>query len=249
MNGWIKLHRKITEWEWYTDRNTLAVFLHLLIMANIEDKKYRGYDVKRGECIIGRKSLAEDLNMSEQNVRTAINHLLLTNEITIKTTNQFTIVTICNYNSYQVVEIPTDQRTNQQPNQQPTNDQPTGNQRVTTPKEYNNLNNGIKEEVSVYAPATLEEVENYCVYVGLSNFTDGTTKSPARLTAEKFYDHFNSVGWVDINNRKIVDWRSRLANWIRDDYQRQLQQKKKSGQEYSDEQQDALIEILTHKTK
>ena len=46
MNGWIKLHRKITEWEWYTDRNTLAVFLHLLIMANIEDKKYRGYDVK-----------------------------------------------------------------------------------------------------------------------------------------------------------------------------------------------------------
>ena len=68
---------------------TLAVFLHLLIMANIEDKKYRGYDVKRGECIIGRKSLAEDLNMSEQNVRTAINHLLLTNEITIKTTTSY----------------------------------------------------------------------------------------------------------------------------------------------------------------
>lgn len=250
MNGWIKLHRKVTEWEWYTDRNTLAVFLHLLIMANIEDKKYRGYDVKRGECIIGRKSLAEDLNMSEQNVRTAINHLLLTNEITIKTTNQFTIVTICNYNSYQVNEIPTDQRSNQQPNQQLTNDQPTGNQQLTTPKEYIEYKKERNEEERVCnAPATLEEVESHCVYLGLSNYTDGTTKSPARLTAEKFYDHFNSVGWVDINNRKIVDWRSRLANWIRDDFQNSLKQRKKSGQEYSDEQQDALIEILTHKTK
>ena len=33
MSGWIKLHRKITEWEWYSDANTFRVFMHLLLTA------------------------------------------------------------------------------------------------------------------------------------------------------------------------------------------------------------------------
>lgn len=230
MNGWIKLQRKITEWEWYTDRNTLAVFLHLLIMANIEDKKYRGYDVKRGECVIGRKLLAEDLNMSEQNVRTAINHLLLTNEITIKTTNQFTIVTICNYNSYQVVEMPTDQRSNQQPNQRSTNDQPTGNQQLTTPKEYIEYEE-IKESKeerkkkadksatrSQFSKPTIEECFSYCKELGLSTYDyDGNQKSAAQVTAEKFWDYFESNGWKVGGKAAMKDWKSALRNWVRRD--------------------------------
>lgn len=102
-----------------------------------------------------------------------------------------------------------------------------------------------KSATRTHQTPTLEEVESHCVYLGLSDYTDGTTKSPARLTAEKFYDHFNSVGWVDINNRKIVDWRSRLANWIRDDFQRQQQEKKKRGSTFTDEQTDALITMFT----
>ena len=210
MNGWIKLHRKITEWEWYTDRNTLAVFLHLLIMANIEDKKYRGYDVKRGECIIGRHRLAEDLNMSEQNVRTAINHLLLTNEITIKTTNQFTIVTICNYNSYQVVEMPTDQRSNQQPNQQSTNDQPTGNQQLTTPKEYIEYEE-IKESkeerkkkadksATRFQKPTIEEIKQYCQERGNG------------IDAEHFWHYYETRNWT-VSGRKMKSWKSAVITW------------------------------------
>lgn len=127
----------------------------------------------------------------------------------------------------------------------------TNNLKLVT-SEWEKIKNFIEELKGKHPHSqtpTLEEVESHCVYLGLSNYTDGTTKSHARQTAEKFYDHFNSVGWVDINNRKIVDWRSRLANWIRDDFQNSLKQRKKSGQEYSDEQQDALIEILTHKSK
>ena len=48
-NGWLKLHRKISEWEWYTDGNTFRLFLHLLLNANFEDKKWKGITIKKGE--------------------------------------------------------------------------------------------------------------------------------------------------------------------------------------------------------
>ena len=83
-NGYIKLFRKMVEWEWYGDPNTKAVFLHLLLTANYRETNYRGVTLLPGQTIIGRKALAEALGMSEQNVRTSLNHLKSTTEITIK---------------------------------------------------------------------------------------------------------------------------------------------------------------------
>ena len=100
-SGYVKLFRKMVEWEWYGDPNTKAVFLHLLLTANYKRTKYRGVTLKPGQTVIGRKSLAEALGMSERNVRTALNHLKATNEIATKATNKFTIVTIVNWELYQ----------------------------------------------------------------------------------------------------------------------------------------------------
>ena len=235
MNGWIKLHRKITEWEWYTDQNTLAVYIHLLIMANVEDKRYRGYDVKRGDCIIGRHKLAADLNMSEQNVRTAINHLISTNEITIKTTNQFTIVTICNYDSYQFVEKQSNQQTNQQDNQQPTNDQPTGNQPLTTPKELKELNKGrMGEERGIGTPKNLEDVIQYAKNMMIDE-----------LMAKKFFYYYDAKGWSDLNGRKIANWQSQLQWWFLNDGIKDAdKQTNKGGDKFGKEWEAEMIEKM-----
>ena len=81
--SWIKLNRNILEWGWYTEANTMRVFIHLLLKANVEDKIYQGIPVRRGEILTGYPALAEELCMSIQNVRTAINHLKSTGEITV----------------------------------------------------------------------------------------------------------------------------------------------------------------------
>ena len=73
MSGWIKLHRKITEWEWYSDANTFRVFMHLLLTANYEDKRWRNIDVKRGQIITGRMELAQTLRLSERQILSLIN--------------------------------------------------------------------------------------------------------------------------------------------------------------------------------
>ena len=131
INGnWVKLFSKFMNWEWYKDSNTKDLFIHCLISANWKDGKFEGRVIKRGSFVTGRKKLAEELGMSEQQIRTAIKHLISTNEITISATNKYSVITIVNYELYQQV--------NQQNNQQLTNNQPTTNQQLTTIEEYKN---------------------------------------------------------------------------------------------------------------
>jgi hypothetical protein len=124
MTGFIKIHRKINEWEWYQDKNVFRVFMHLLLTANFKDQKFRGLDIKRGQLVVGRTELAKSTTLSEQEVRTALTKLKSTNEIAIKTTNKFSVITLVNYGFYQDNDIKI--------NQQSTNNQPTINQQSTT---------------------------------------------------------------------------------------------------------------------
>ena len=117
--GYIKLHRKFTKWGWYSDPNTKAVFLHLLLTASWEESECHGYKIKPGQVVTGRKKLAKELKLSEQSIRTALDHLKSTNEITIKTTNKFSIITIVNWRKYQFGNL--NQPANQPSNQQTTN--------------------------------------------------------------------------------------------------------------------------------
>lgn len=120
LNGYIKLHRKLVDWEWYTDVNVKVVFLHLLLTANFKKNVYQGIEVLPGQTIVGTNALAVNTGLSRQQVRTALNKLVLTNEITIKSTNKFSLITIENWSSYQFEnETSTNTSTNKSTNNQP----------------------------------------------------------------------------------------------------------------------------------
>jgi hypothetical protein len=101
-SGWIKLHRKMVDWEWYQDANTFRLFLHLLITVNYEDKKWQGVIIKKGQIITSYGHLAQQLKgFGVQSIRTSLNKLKSTGELTIKTTNKYTVITILKWNDYQ----------------------------------------------------------------------------------------------------------------------------------------------------
>jgi len=152
MKGFITLDRKILEWEWYDDINTKVLYLHLLLNARFAGGSWRGNTIGRGQLITGRKSLSRQLKLSEQNIRTSLNRLKSTNEITIKVTNEFSVVTLVNYDKYQSFNTKltnelTNELTNAQPtiNQQLTNDQPQRNN-GNNGNNVNNVNKGVKKK-------------------------------------------------------------------------------------------------------
>lgn len=104
------------------------MFIHCLLKANWKDEKFEGIDIPRGSFITGRKKLSKELGMTEQEIRTALKHLVSTNEITIKKTNKYSIISIKNYKNYQ-------QSTSKLTNNQPaTNQQELKNDEILTSK-------------------------------------------------------------------------------------------------------------------
>jgi len=129
-NGWIKINRKILDWGWYQTPETTHLFLHLLLTANTEDKSWQGQVIKRGQLATGRVSLSKNTGISQQTIRTCLERLKSTSEITIESTSKFSIITVIKYNDYQ-------SNAKDQPANQPAY-QPATNQQLTTTKEYKN---------------------------------------------------------------------------------------------------------------
>jgi len=139
--GYIKLFRSLLEWEWYDDKNTKILFLHLLLTVNWTSKSWHGIEIKRGQRLVSIEKLAAELGLSVQNVRTAVTHLKSTGEITIEPTNRANLITVVNYEVYQGDEP----ASNKEVTSRPTKSQQGSNKEVTTTKEGNKLKEGNKE--------------------------------------------------------------------------------------------------------
>lgn len=197
-NGnYIKLNRKIQKWGWYKDSYTKSVFLELLLRANYEPGEYRGVPIGIGQAVFGRKELAEKLGMSEQSVRTAINHLKTTHEISTKSTNKFTIVTIEKWDLYQAKDG--------DDNQQLTNNQPTTNQQLTTSKKERNKeikNKYISNEI--YSRETLEIVSYLNEKAG-TRYSPKTRKTQDLIKA-RMNDGFSVDDFKTVIDKKADEW-------------------------------------------
>ncbi len=213
--GFITLHRKLSEWEWYSDTNTFKLFIHLLIYVNWEDKKWRGNIVKRGSIITSINNLSEAANLSPQKVRTSLDRLISTGEILKNTTNKYTLLTVVKYDLYQ------------RKDENVTNKQQTNNKQITTTKQYKQLNkknnilyretefkNSLQQYLAEYGKETLN---NFFLY--------WTEKKPKgrkmRFEMEKTFDakrrltRWNNNNFNKNNNEKRETINS-IANAIRE---------------------------------
>lgn len=135
MNGYVKLWRSFDLWGWRRNPNAVTVFLYCLTHARHEPGQYQGIELQPGQLVTGRDAISRVTGLTTQSVRTALKNLQKTGELTIKSTNRFSIVTVVNWAKYQTP----DTTTNQQPNQQLTNKQPATNQQLTTNKNVKNV--------------------------------------------------------------------------------------------------------------
>lgn len=107
---YIKLNRKILEWEWYGNINTCRLFIHMLLKANWHEGKFEGKIIPRGSFVSSLPKLADETLLTIREVRTAISHLKMTGEVTCKAYPKFTVFTIKNYGEYQASDTQNDRQ-------------------------------------------------------------------------------------------------------------------------------------------
>jgi len=148
MEGYIKTYRSILKWEWYTEPNVMRLFTHCLLKANFQETKWKGNTIPCGSFITSRAKLALELDLTEDQIRYAIECLKSTSEITTKTTNKYTQINVVNWAKYQTDSLDFPQQNNQQSPQPVPNQSPTNPQQIPTDKELKELKKErIKEEV------------------------------------------------------------------------------------------------------
>lgn len=162
--GYIKLFRCITSWEWYHDSHMVHLLIHLIMSANHKPGRWKGVELLRGQLITGRHSLSEQTGITERSCRTCLERLKTTKEITIRTTNSYSLITVLNYDSYQDSDVQDDQGNGQENDQQLTNDRPAGDQRATTNKNDKNAKNGRRKEERVKAPKWVADFSSGAVF-------------------------------------------------------------------------------------
>lgn len=103
--GYIKLWRKMTEWEWYTNTNAKVVFLHLLLTASHKPFTYQGVKIPPGSVLTSYPKIAAETGLTISQVRAGIATLKSTGELTGKPTGtgrvKGTLYRLKNWSNYQ----------------------------------------------------------------------------------------------------------------------------------------------------
>ena len=149
LNGFVKIHRKLVQWGWYQDNAVKGVFLHLLLTASFRECEWLGKTIKKGQLVTSYGRLAQDLGFSIQQVRTALNKLKSTGEITCESTSRYTVITVEKWEDYQIItneaaDTPTQTLTNGQQ----TSNKPSTNKQQHRKNVKNNKNVKKKDNTS-----------------------------------------------------------------------------------------------------
>ena len=100
--GWVKLFRSFTKWGWYTDVSVKVVYLHLILTANSKDTIWNGVTIKRGQLVTSYRNLGADVGLDVHSTHRAVKKLCETGEISVQSNAKFSIITLNNYDVYQV---------------------------------------------------------------------------------------------------------------------------------------------------
>lgn len=153
--SFIKLDRKMLSWGWRDSPNTLALWVNILLQANWEDREWHGQVYERGTFPTSLAKLSQLTGLSVQEVRTCLNRLKSTGEITVQSTNKGMKINVEKWAEYQGLDEYINTQNNKRSNTRATRNQHESNTQSTTLKEIKEIEE-VKEDKNNYAPSPNE---------------------------------------------------------------------------------------------
>ena len=103
--GWIRLHRKMRQWQYYQCPSIRLVFEELLFCANSSDVWFHGERIGRGETVVGVRTISDYTGYSVRIVVDALKKLVESGEIKREKCWRGIKTTIINYEKYQTNSV------------------------------------------------------------------------------------------------------------------------------------------------
>lgn len=184
--GYIRLWRKSLDAGWIRNHKLWAFWSYCLLKAS-----YKEFDaivglqvvhLMPGEFIFGRIKAAKATGLSEQEIRTIVAFLRRCGNLTIRSTNKFSIITIVNWSTYQGDE----KENNHQINQPLTNKEPHTNIKTLNKKTSCEILSEISELAKRYPDQeTINQAFQAISSTRKSNRIAGTVKCSILKTWER----------------------------------------------------------------
>ena len=143
--GYVRVYRSLLDWEWFTDKNTCHLFIYCMLRANHSGQKWQGKNLKRGSFVTSLSKLADNTGLTIREVRTSLNKLKSTNDLTHTTTKQYTVINVRAYCDWQNPEIENDTQNDTQNDTRTTHERQTSDKQTTTDNKVNKVNNIERE--------------------------------------------------------------------------------------------------------
>lgn len=224
--GYVLLYRSLLDSPIFDDAGQFRLFVYLLLRAAHKRREVRmrigrgskTVVVEAGQLVFGCRSAAEKLRDTKTSVSRRINALKAGHHITVEPGRHYSIVSICNWSSYQNAKpklgTPNGENLGHQP---PKSGTPSGTpigtiqgisnkslseERETAPAEAKPTK---PKPARLVIPPTLEMVSAYCA------------EKCNGIDPEKFIDHYTATGWMK-GKAKVIDWQATIRTWARNDF-------------------------------
>jgi len=151
--SYIKLDRDLLYSYCFANPNHLKIWIWLLIKANFKNafvpinlgKGFKTIEVKRGQLIFGRNKAEDELGLNGSLIYRTLQLFEELGQINIEVNSHYSVITICNYDSYQSNNDEVEQATN---NQCTTNEQHVNNTCTTREQHVNIYKEELEEKES-----------------------------------------------------------------------------------------------------
>jgi len=211
MNGkgsYVYLFRKIIETSFYKDSFALHLAIHCLLKANRFPRQVTlGNEIinlERGQFITGRHKLYLETGIKESTVRNKLSLLSKVGFLDIKTTTKYSIITVINYDKYQLKDSG---RTAEEPTD--------GQQMDTTKKEKKD-----KKDNKQYNNIGQEQDPNrtpHHLFKSIIDYLNKQAKREYRATSEKTKSLIRArlrEGFTEQDFKTVID--KKVAEWLGD---------------------------------
>ena len=199
--GYVKVYRKSLDKGWVRNHKLWSVWTYCLMKATHKKTEtiigMRVVKLEPGQFIFGLKVASKDLDIPKTTIYRILKFLSSEGNLSIKSENKFSIITIMNWECYQ------DTR-NQNGKQVENKRKTSGN--IQECKALKNKD--IRKKT--FKPPSLEDVILYCKEKGFD-----------AVLAKRAFEHYDIADWHDARGKKVKNWKQKInTNWLKPENKR-----------------------------